>query len=177
MPVGFCMSSPLFKRPPAAVSPGNGLFRNDHVQVAYATNDIERACGVFQKRYGIKQYRRLEGPLQAGGRIRVELAWAGGILYELVAADGPGSACFTRGLPAAGFAIRHHHLGYFVNGADEWQALKHEIEREGWTVAHASSNPGFLSACIVEAPELGHYLEYIYPEAEGIAFFAGVPSS
>jgi hypothetical protein len=177
LPQGACVMRSLVKRPPVTLSPGTGLFRNDHVQVAYATNDIERACAVFQRRYGIKDYRRLEGPLKAGGHIRIELAWAGGLMYELLSAEGPGSGCFTSLLPPSGFAIRPHHLGYFVNGAAEWESLQREVERDGWKVAHASSNPGFLSACIVEAPELGHYLEYIYPEAGGIAFFESVPSS
>lgn len=52
----------LVNRPSVMLSPGNELFRNEHCQVAYATNDIERACAVFKDRYGIKDYRRLEGP-------------------------------------------------------------------------------------------------------------------
>ena len=58
-----------------------------------------------------------------------------------------------------------------------WEALEQEIERGGWKVASKSDNKGFLKAYIIEAPDMGHYLEYIYPEVAGIAFFEGVPSS
>jgi hypothetical protein len=168
---------PLVKRPAVTFSAGNGLLRNDHFQVAYATNDIERACAIFRDRFGIKDYRRLEGPMAEGGKIRVELAWAGGTMYELVCAEGPGSECFTSVLPPVGFSIRPHHLGHFVHSQAEWVAIEQEIERGGWTVARKTDVPGFLKAYIIGAPELGHYLEYIYPEAGGIAFFEGVPSS
>jgi len=164
-------------RPPPSLSPGDGVLRNDFFQIAYATSDIDRACTLFGERYGIKAFRRLEGQLPAGGHIRIELAWAGGAMYELISANGPGSELFTSLLPAEGFAIRHHHLGYFVHGAPAWEALNREFEGRGWVVRSKSDNKGFLQACIVEAPELGHYLEYIFPEQAGIEFFESVPRS
>jgi len=169
--------SPTVGRPAAAFDPGSGLLRNDCFQVAYATNDLDRACGVFAERFGIGKFRRLEGPLAAGGRIRIELAWVGPTMYELLRAEGPGSDFFMNLLPAAGFAIRHHHLGFFIDNLADWAALEAEIERGGWAVRSKSHNPGFLRACIVEVPELGHYLEYILPEPAGIAFFEGVPAN
>jgi hypothetical protein len=167
----------LVKRPPVTVEPGRGLFRNDHFQMAWVTNDIDRACTIFKARYGIKEFARLVGPMPSGGQIHVELAWAGGLMYELLHVRGPGLEHFTSVLPPNGFAIRPHHLGYFVNSAAEWQALHEEIERGGWKIVHRNSTPGFLSAYIIEVPEMGHYLEYIYPEAGGIAFFESVPRS
>jgi hypothetical protein len=136
---------------------------------------MERAREVFRERYGIQKFARLEGPLPSGGHIHVELAWSGGLMYELMFVQGPGSECFNSVLPPSGFAIRPHHLGYFVNTAAEWQALQQEIERGNWKLVHKNERPGQMSACIVEAPEIGHYLEYIYPEAGGIAFFESVP--
>lgn len=168
---------PLVKRPPVRLDPGKGLFRNEHFQVAYATNDIERACVLFSDRYGIREYRRLEGQLPEGGHIRIELAWVGGTMYELLCASGPGSERFTSVLPPGGFAIRHHHLGYLIDSQAAWEALEQEIARVGWKVASKSDNKGFLKACIIEVPDMGHYLEFIYPEAAGIAFFEGVPGT
>ena len=164
-------------RPPPSPCPGDGLLRNDFFQIAYATNDIDRACTLFGERYGIRAFRRLEGRLPAGGHIRIELALAGGAMYELISADGPGSELFTGLLPAEGFAIRHHHLGYLIHSASAWDALNREFAERGWTVRSKSDNKGFLKACIVEAPELGHYLEYIFPEPAGIEFFESVPRS
>jgi hypothetical protein len=44
-------------------------------------------------------------------------------------------------------------------------------------VFNETNAPGFLQARIVEAPDLGHYIEYIFPEAGGVAFFQGAPSN
>ena len=169
--------SGLVKRPLAIRNPGQGLFRNDHFQIAYATNDLDRACGVFRERFGIKEYRRLEGGFPEGGHIRIELAWAGGTMYELIRAEGAGSAFYNVGLSPASFAIRHHHLGYFVYDQEGWDALMKEIEQGGWRVAFRTAAEGFLQACYIEVPELGHYLEYLFPEAAGIEFFEAVPVS
>jgi hypothetical protein len=169
--------SVTISRPEIILSPGDGLLRNDFFQIAYATNDIDRACNLFGDRFGIKAFRRLEGQLPAGGHIRIELAWAGGTMYELVTAHGPGSELFTAQLPPSGFALRHHHLGFFIRDDSAWQALATECAERGWVVRSKSDNKGFLKACMVEVPELGHFLEYIYPEPAGAAFFEGVPRS
>lgn len=164
-------------RPGATFSPAAGLLRTEHFQMAYATNDIDRACDMFRARFGIGQFRRLEGQLPAGGRIRVELAWAGTILYELITASGAGSDLYVGRLPAADFAIRHHHLGFLIHDEAEWAALMAEIERGGWAMVSKSSNPGFMQSCFVDVPELGHYFEYLFPEPAGLAFFEGVPGN
>jgi hypothetical protein len=74
-----------------------------------------------------------------------------------------------------GFALKHHHLGYLIHDQQQWDALLAEIERGGWTMPYRNDNPGFLQACFVDVPQLGHYLEYIFPEEAGLAFFEGVP--
>lgn len=166
-----------FVRPCAPSAPGSGLFRHDHFQIAYATNDIDRACALFADRYGIAEYRRLEGQMKSGGHIHVELAWVGGTMIELLTASGPGSSLYVGRLPQDGFAIRHHHLGYMVHDEAAWAAIPAEAERAGAIHIPGNDNPGFLKSCFVEVPELGHYLEYICPEPAGRAFFEGVPVS
>jgi hypothetical protein len=164
-------------RPGSIYNPGSGLLRTEQFQIAYATNDIARARELFRERYGIRAFRTLEGPLPAGGHIHVELAWVGNTMYELLTASGPGSALFVSHLPAGEFAIRHHHLGFLINDEQQWQALLGEIESKGWNMPSKSSHPGFMQSCFVEAPELGHYLEYLFPEPAGIAFFENVPAN
>ncbi len=164
-------------RPVPSYRHGDGLMRGEHFQIAYATTDMDRACAIFAAQYGVKEFRRLEGDMAEGGHVRMEIGWAGGTMYELLAAHGPGSEIFNTFLPAEGFAIRLHHLGYFVPTASAWQAVLDEIARSGRKVVRETDVAGFLKARIVEAPELGHYLEYIFPEAGGIAFFEGAPSN
>jgi hypothetical protein len=167
----------VVKRPPVILRPGDGLLHNDHCQISYVTNDLDRARAIFSQRYGIRDYLHFPADTPAGGHLDLALAWAGGVMYELVQARGPGTAFYTDRLPADEFAIRHHHLGYFVQTKSGWDALMDEIERGRWTVAFRNDLPGFLSACYIEAPEMGHYLEYMYCEADGVALFESVPSS
>lgn len=162
-------------RPPAAFDAGAGLLRTEHFQMAYATNDIDRACDILRQRYGVREFRRLEGQLPAGGHIRVELAWIGPIMYELITASGPGSDIYIGRLPDSGFALRHHHLGYLIRDDGQWETLMRAVERDGWSMPHLSHNKGFMKSCFIDAPELGHYLEYICPEQAGVDFFDNVP--
>jgi hypothetical protein len=152
-----------------------GVLGVEQFQMAYVTNDMERACDVFRTRYGIGEFRRLEGPFPEGGHVRIEIAWAGGTLYELVEASGPGGEFYRSRLPQDRFAIRHHHLGFFVPGEAEWAALEARIAGEGWKVVLRTDVPGFMRACYIEAPELEHYLEYLLCEPAGLEFFEGAP--
>ncbi|MCJ8158556.1 VOC family protein [Sphingomonas sp. LaA6.9] len=164
-------------RPDSNFSPSNGLLRADQFQIAYATNDIDAACAIFRNRFGIDAFRRLEGPLPAGGRIRVELAWVGTVMYELLTASGPGSALYMDRVPDNGFAIRHHHLGLLIHDAAQWAALAREAERVGTPLLNLRHNEGFMRTCFVDAPTLGHYLEYIFPEPAGLEFLNAVPGN
>jgi hypothetical protein len=165
------------KRPALSSNPRDGVLRTEHFQMAYATNDIARARQLFEERYGIREFRRLEGPLRQGGSIHIELAWVGTIMYELLTAVGPGSSIYVDKLPTTQFAIRHHHLGYLIHDETEWNALFTEVARQGLNMPHVSHTEGFMRSCFVEAPELGHYFEYLFPEPAGLAFFESVPSS
>lgn len=167
----------MLKRPDPILAPGAGLVRHELFQVAYATNDMDRACEIFAQSLGVKAFRRLEGPTAEGGHVRMEIGWAGGTMYELVSGTGPGTEVFRSVLPVDGFAIRPHHLGYFVQSAEAWEAVLAELARNGRTIARDTNIPGFLKAVIVEAPELGHYLEYILPDAGGLAFFQDAPNN
>jgi len=159
----------------AAFDPGRGLLLAEHFQMAYATNDIERACDLFSRRLGIKQFRRLEGRMPAGGQIRAELAWVGTLMYELISANGPGSEIYMSRLPPGeGFALKHHHLGFLIHDQEQWAHVLTQAEQNGWSVPYRSTNP-LLEVCFVDVPELGHYLEYLFPQQAGLEFFESVP--
>jgi len=168
----------LLPRPPASGALSAGVLAGEHLQVAYATNDIDEAKALFAKRYGIARFAPLIGPLPQGGAIHVELAWAGGVMIELLAAAGEGSAVYTERLPGDRFAIVHHHLGYLVRDAAAWESLHATIAGGGWTVRVDQHIAGFMRQLFVEAPELGHLLEFLYPEPAGLAFlFEAVPTN
>jgi hypothetical protein len=168
--------TPKLLRRGSAFDPGAGLLRAEHFQMAYATNDIERAQDLFSSRLGIREFCRMEGPNAAGGQIRVELAWVGTIMYELISASGPGSEIFMGRLPDGDdFKLRHHHLGYLVHDQSQWDALEAEAARAGLPIVWKSVNAGFMTSCFVDVPELGHYLEFLMPEPAGLEFFENVP--
>lgn len=164
-------------RPPAAFNPGDGLFHSEHFQVAYITNDLDRTLALFRERYRVTEFQSIESELAGGGWLRVELAWIGGMMIELMQAGGPGSDLYNKRLPADGFAIQMHHLGYLIHDQAQWDALDAEVARSGRTIELKNSIEGLLSWCFVKAPELGHYLEYIFPEAGGVAFLQSIPAS
>lgn len=168
----------VIARPEIHVAPQGGLLRADQFQIAYATNDMDRACALFGERLGIREFRRLEGILPEGGHIRVELAWVGGTMYELICASGPGSELFMAGVPQdEAFTIKHHHLGFLLPDQRAWDALQNEVRTGRWRMLGLNHNTGFMTRCFVAVPYLGHYLEYILPEPAGLAFLQSVPSS
>jgi extradiol dioxygenase family protein len=155
-----------------------GLLCGEHLQIAYATNDLARAKALFADRYGITRFAQLGGPLPEGSAIEVEFAWCGGVMYELLTASGAGSQVYMERPPASGFAIVQHHYGYLVRDADEWAALRRTIDQGGWTKRIDQDIPGFMRQVFIEAPELGHLLEFLWPEPAGMAFlFDTVPNN
>jgi extradiol dioxygenase family protein len=167
----------LLTRPRAIFRPEQGLLRNEHFQVAYVSNDIERARAIFGDRFGIREFRHIEGETALGGYMKVELAWVGATMYELIEASGPGTEFYTKRLPEKNFGMHFHHLGYLVHDKAGWDAVEAQVTTHDWPMVINLNTEGFMRYCYVEVPELGHYLEYILPEAAGIEFFESVPSN
>ncbi len=158
--------------------PDRGLLANDHFQIAFATNDIDQAKTLLSERYNISEYQQLKGTMPAGGNIHVELAWAGNMMYELVMASGPGSEIFMSRLPSnpnQGFVLQHHHLGFLIYSEQHWLALHELVNQKSYNLLSENNNEGFMRHCFVDAPELGYYLEFIYPEQAGFDFFENIP--
>lgn len=166
----------LLRRPGSAFDPGKGLLRSEHFQMAYATNNLDAACDLFSAQFGITEFASIGGVTPQGGEMHVRLAWVGTIMYELMEASGPGSELVMDRVPAgSGLQIGHHHLGYLVHTPEDWAALEAEAARAGFAILRKSANPGFMTSCFVDVPQLGHYLEFIMPEPAGRSFFEQVP--
>lgn len=166
---------PQTQRKPA--KPGHSLLGREHAHSAWVTNDLDRAIEVFSVRYGVGEFRFIEGPMPKGGHIRVAFAWAGGQVLEIIAASGPGTEFYNELLPQGEFAIRFHHLGFIVHDEAGWQALEEDLRAGDWPIAHQTLTGTFIDAYYIKAPELGHYLEYVRPFQAGIDFYAGVPAN
>ncbi len=164
-------------RPEMSNAPGKGVLRSDHFQIAYVTNDLEQAAAVFSERYGIAAFYGMEAEHPEGGSIKIKLAWAGGVMFELIEAKGPGTQFYTSRLPEDRFAIRHHHLGFLVNSMADWTALIDELAQKNMPIVFEGHTEGFMRFCYAYAAEVDHYLEYFLLEQAGIAFFQSVPAS
>lgn len=163
------------QRPAVPFVPMRGMLCAEPFQMAYATNDIDRACAIFSRYYGIREFRRLEGPRPGGGYIRVELAWVGPVMYEIFTGHGSDMAIFMDRVQTDRFVIQHHHIGHLIRDEAQWAALEEIAEKTAHPLLGISHKTGFMRSCFVDAPELGHYLEYILPERAGIDFFNSVP--
>lgn len=153
-------------RPVPVFDPARGLLHNDHYHVGYVTNDLERAASLFHERFGVSQFRETGNELPGGGSIALRSVWLGNMMYEITCGSGPGMELYSNHAPPGGdFVLKFHHYGYLVPDDDSWNALKRQIDRGGWKVVLDSDTPGYCRACYVEAPELGHYLEFVQPMA------------
>jgi catechol 2,3-dioxygenase-like lactoylglutathione lyase family enzyme len=169
--------SALLRLPSPVFRPEEGLLRNEHFQIAYVTTDIARASAIFGDRFGIREFRHVEGATPFGGYMKVGLAWVGATMYELIEASGSGTEFYTRRLPQRDFGMHFHHLAYLVRDQAGWDAVEAQQTKHGWPMVINQSTEGFMRYCYIEVPELGHYLEYILPEPAGIEFFESIPSN
>lgn len=165
----------LTERKPPRV--GHALLGREHSHSAWVTNDLDRAVEIFSRRYGVTEFQFLEGDMPTGGFIRVAFAWAGGQVLEIICASGPGSEFYNEMLPGTEFAIRFHHLGFIVHDEAGWQALEADLQAGDWPIVSSTLTGDFIDAYYINAPELGHYLEYIRPLAAGVDFYAAVPAN
>ena len=165
----------LITKPPLA--PGPGWLCKEQSHTAYVTNDMDRALEIFAQRYGIGKFSFIGGPMPQGGTIKVAFAWAGGQIYEIIAASGPGTEFYNEMLPKDEFAIRFHHLGFVIDDEAGWQQLEQELTETGWPIAYSTLTGDFIDAYYIKAPELGHYLEYVRPFQAGQDFYAAVPAN
>jgi hypothetical protein len=156
-------------------APGNGLLLSEHFQMAYVTNDMDRAFDLFSRQLGIRDFVRLGGPTPEGGQVRAEFAWMGSVMYEIIEASGPGSEIFNGRMPGGdGFKLFHHHLGFLIHDQAEWDGVLANAAANGWVVPHKGVNP-LVEVCFVDVPGLPHYLEYLYATPMGLDFFNSVP--
>ena len=152
------------------------VFAPEFFQVAYVTTDIDQAVEVLGQRYGIQKFGPLDTPLPNGGIMKIRLAWLGPMMIEIIDATKAGMEMYSSVLPEDGFAIRHHHLGYFIKDDAQWDALHKTLKAQDMPVVFGGVAPGdMLRFSYIKAPEMGHYLEYVQLYGPGKELFDSVP--
>ncbi len=165
-----------FDTPLPVYDPARGLLHNDHFQIGYVTNDLERAAEIFRSRFGIAEFRHNDAELPGGAKVGTRTVWIGATMYEIACGSGPGMEAFSRYAPPGGdFVLRFHHLGYCVPDEAGWAAMEREVARQGWELLKPSDTPGYVRACFVLVAELGHLVEFILPREGLIEKFNATP--
>lgn len=155
---------------------GPGLITNAW-QIAYVTNDLDRAVALLRDDYGAGEFlvmRQLPGALTD-----IALAWCGETMIELLYPLAAGGDLYSDHIAGAdGFALRHHHMGMLVERRDEMDSIRARHLQLGHDIPLEGENAGAIQYLYADCrATLGHYLEYIRLEEEGRALFAAVPGS
>jgi extradiol dioxygenase family protein len=142
----------------------DSLLGYEHFQNAYVTNDLDRAVAMLGDTFGVEEFQYTKDfPLPGGGVIDVAMAWAGNVMIEILQGRGNPNSFYERHIPSSDFAVKFHHFGYVVRDQATWDGLLERIAREKRDIPFEGSQPGVVSWIYIDAPELGHYLEYIMP--------------
>ncbi|MFC4595655.1 hypothetical protein ACFO3E_15935 [Sphingobium tyrosinilyticum] len=95
---------------------------------------------------------------------------------ELVEASASAASIYSDALKEEEL-LQFHHVGYYIDGADNWRALETWVERHGGP-ASAGDIPGVLRYLYLDRrADLGHFLEYVQLEEGGLKLFGALPSS
>jgi hypothetical protein len=154
----------------------NGLY-----QLAYVTNDFERALGQCAAIYGVPEFRklpRIDINLGAGRTVLVNLAlaWVGSTQLEVIQALEGEVAIYAEGLPSAGFGLKLHHLARLHATREAVEALVETYRSEGRAVPIDAEEPGWGRYCYADfRRELGHYIEHSWFTPRALEWQAGVP--
>lgn len=161
----------------ATDAPYDGFY-----QVAYITNDFERALQQFGATHGIREFMRLPrmnyvtGPGRAAV-CNIALAYVGATEIEVIEPLEGDVQIYREVLPRDGtFAVRFHHLCrmYPTKEAVEAEIARHRAE--GRAVPVDGAAPGSARYFYADyRAELGHYVEGIWFEPQARAFLAGIP--
>lgn len=156
-----------------------------HSQVAYVTNDMQRALAVFRDHYDVPAFHVFAndapGLVQSdGARLKIALALVGGVEIELIEPQGDSAPLFSAALPIDGdFAIRFHHVAYRIDGtlADYESHLASIDSARHPVVLHGAMGDLMRFAYTDERALLGHYVEHVWMDPGLFAQLAGaIPS-
>lgn len=158
-------------RPERAARP-TGLLGYDKFQTAYVTTDLDRAVDTLRSAYKIENWTLLDV-----GVMRIGLAWINGQQIEIIETFGDHQPLYDDWIDKAGeFSIRQHHFGYYIYDNTEWILLRQQLAQDGRPLL-MDVDTGALKIIYVYAAELGHFLEYIFPNEQGKAFFESVAAN
>jgi Glyoxalase/Bleomycin resistance protein/Dioxygenase superfamily len=154
------------------------------IQVAYVTNDFDRALVEFRDRYAIPKFmelRDLQVETQPGeyAKTHIGLAWAGDVQIEIIEPRGGADGTYREVLPKDGqFTMRFHHVAQLLDTEEELNAIEAKMRQQGVRIAIRGSAPGSAAYFYSDHRQtLGHYIEHIYYTPEGRKLFEMIPKA
>ena len=148
-------------------------------QTAYVAADIDDAVALAARRFGIPRMQvnrdvaidTREGP----ARCHFALAFAGSVQLELIAPAGGADGVYRAMLPAAG-GLRFHHIGCLIDSDQQWDGLLADARAKGIGMPVAGDFGGLMRYVYLDCrAEIGHFVEYMQPSADGRTLFDDVP--
>ena len=150
-------------------------------QIAYVTNDFERALGELESRFGLAGMLRTDPlivELDAGTRaqLRHAVGYVGALQFEVVQPVAGAVEVFTRGLPAGGFHLALHHVCVDVATEAEFEAALARHRANGTEILFEGRRVGRSRFAFADTrAQLGHMIEILHATPEGRAARAGIP--
>ena len=142
-------------------------------QIAYVTNDLDRAMRTFGEQYGVKRYFEIRDvAYDAQTSVSIANAYVGEVMIELIEPKGAGHSIYELLLPSGEeFAIRHHHMGHLFERQEDLQLAVQLATQRQQAIAYEGGIEGVLRAVYIDTRDvLGHYLEYIHCSPAGLEF-------
>ena len=140
-----------------------------HHQIAYVTNDMDKALELFARDFGVSRFYPLvtgDEPVPPGGiRLKAALANVNGTEIELIQPMGEGENLFSNALPKdRRFALVLHHICIRITGGIEnWERHRASIDEVTHPIAMESAYGDFLRILYTdERDRHGHYLEHMW---------------
>ncbi len=141
-----------------------------HHQIAYVTNDLDRAMVLFERDYGAPgffAFSNLESGAAKPGdpNLRIALAHINGIEIELIEPIGDTAPLFSAPLaPGPGLDIRFHHVAIRIEGPIvNWDAHAASIDTRTHPIVFEGGLGDDLRFFYTdETARIGHYVEHVW---------------
>jgi hypothetical protein len=144
-------------------------------QLGYVVRDLDAGLEGMRGRTGAAdwQVKRLAPGSVIEG---TALAYANGIMLELIAVDGGNvPAVYASHVPAAADEARLHHLGFMMATKEEFDAVIERSQVAGVAEAASFEHDGVFSYYADSRAQVGCYTEYVYLSPPIRDYFASVP--
>lgn len=154
-----------------------GLISGNFFQMAYVTNDIDRAMDDFRKKAGIESFffgRDAEFDI-GGGRTckaHVALVWINGVQLELIEPVGAHDHVYRQILTdSPDYQLHFHHEARTLDSIGTYEATKAHVRDLGFDIVIDAVTPGYRYFYADARPFLGHHVEYFHFSDEAMAYF------